>query len=208
MKVIGEFTADSQRETLQVDGRPYVATWEASAGYVEVPGITEYAVRVDDAAGNDLVYMRWLLVDMGVTGGKDGTLEALESHSPVGDDWAACLRRNCEQCPPSLMQAGAIALLALIASPPEHQGHGLGTPLARAFAQTVLARRGVRAFWIQPMPLVEHAATGAFKPKHQTDSPLFDQAKGRLERHYERSIDAKWTCPDYLRVDLVPPETT
>ena len=208
MKVIGEFTEDSQRETLRADGRLYVATWESSPGFVEIPGITDFSVRVDDEAGNAVLYMRWLLVDINVTGGKGGTLEALESHSPTGDDWAACLRRNCEQCPPSLMEADAIALLALIVSPPAYQGHGLGTPLARAFAETVLARFGVRAFWIQPMPLVEHEATGIFKPEHEPDSPKSDQARGRLEKHYERSIDAKWTCPNYLRVDLTPSEKT
>jgi len=206
MKVIGEFAEGSQRETLLADGRRYVATWESSAGYVEVPGITEIKVQIDDEAGGTVLYMLWLLVDMKITGGKAGTLEALESHSPTGSDWAACLARNCEQCPPSLLEAGAIALLALIASPPACQGHGLGTPLARAFAETVLARFGVRAFWIQPMPLVEHAATGVFKPKHDAGSLKFDQAKDRLEKHYERSMDAKWTCPDYLRVDLAPPE--
>lgn len=208
MKVIGDFTEDSQRGELLADGRRYAATWEATPGYVEIPGITEFAVRVDDEAGNDVLYMRWLVVDLGVTGGKDGTLEALESHSPVGDDWAACLKANCEQCPPSLMEAGAIALLALIVSPPAVQGHGLGTPLARAFAEKVLAPLGVRAFWIQPEPLVEHPATGLFKPMHDAGSPKQDLARGRLERHYERSIDAKWTCPSYLRVDLAPAHKT
>ncbi|MCX7165205.1 MAG: hypothetical protein NTV11_02900 [Rhodocyclales bacterium] len=206
MKVIGEFSEDCVRETLRADSRPYVVTWESSPGLVEVPGITEFAVRVDDEAGDAVLYMRWLVVDIIITGGKEGTLEALESHSATGDDWAACLRRNCEQCPPSLMEAGAIALLALIVSPAAYQGQGLGTPLARAFAQTVLARLGVRAFWIQPMPLVENAATGIFKPQHEPDSPKFDQARDRLEKHYEDSIDAKWTCPNYLRVDLTPPE--
>lgn len=205
MKVIGEFTENSQRESLQADGRRYLATWEATPGFVEIPGITEFSVRVDDEAGDAVLYMRWLLVDMSITGAKDSTLEALESHSPVGDDWAACLRAHCEQCPPSLLEAGAIALLALIVSPPAYQGHGLGTPVARAFAEKVLAPLGVRAFWIQPMPLVEHAATGVFKPMHQADSSIRDQARDRLEKHYERSMDAKWTCPNYLRVDLTPP---
>ncbi|MCX7155096.1 MAG: hypothetical protein NTW45_01465 [Rhodocyclales bacterium] len=206
MKVIGEFTEDNQRESLLADGHRYVATWESSAGYVEVPGITEIKVQVDDEVGDAVLYMRWLLVDIRITGGKDGTLEALESHSPTGNDWAACLRRNCEQCPPSLLEAGAIALLALIASPHARQGHGLGTPLASAFAETVLARFGVRAFWIQPMPLVEHAATGIFKPANEVDASKFARARDRLEKHYERSMDAKWTCPDYLRVDLAPSE--
>ena len=208
MKVIGEFAKDSQHEALLADGRRYVATWESTAGYVEVPGITEIKVQVDDEAGNAVLYMLWLLVDIRTTGGKDGTLEALESHSATGSDWAACLRRNCEQCPPSLLEADAIALLALIASPPERQGHGLGTPLASAFAETILKRFGVRAFWIQPMPLVEHAATGVFKPTQEVDASKFDQARVRLEKHYERSMDAKWTCPDYLRVDLAPQSRT
>ena len=202
MKLIGEFTASSQRDTLRADGRRYVATWESTPGYVEIPGITEFGVRIDDEAGNAVLYMRWMVVDLGITGGKEATLEAIESHSPVGDDWAACLRANCEQCLPSLMEAGAIALLALIVLPPAYQGQGLGTPLARAFAQKVFAPLGVRAFWIQPLPLVEDAATGIFKPMHEVDSPIMDQARDRLERHYERSIDAKWTCPHYLRVDL------
>ncbi|OHC68698.1 MAG: hypothetical protein A3H93_17285 [Rhodocyclales bacterium RIFCSPLOWO2_02_FULL_63_24] len=202
MKLIGEFTANSQRDTLRADRRQYVATWEATPGYVEIPGITEFAARIDGEAGNAVLYMRWLVVDLTITGGKDATLDAIESHSPVGNDWAACLRANCEQCPPELMAAGAIALLALIASPPAYQGRGLGTPLARAFAQKVFAPLGVRAFWIEPMPLVEHAATGIFKPMHAADSPTMDQARDRLEKHYERSIDAKWTCPHYLRVDL------
>lgn len=206
MKVIGEFTQSSQHETLHVDGRRYVATWESSPGFVEVPGITELTVRVDDEAGNAVLYMRWLLVDIKITGGKSGTLEALESHSSTGDDWATCLRANCEQCPPSLLEAGAIALLALIVSPPEYLGHGLGTPLARAFAERVLSRFGVGAFWIEPMPLVEHAATGIFKPMHEANSLKSDQARDRLEKHYERSIGAKWTCPNYLRVDLTPAE--
>lgn len=202
MKQIGEFGASSRRDTLRADGRQYAATWEATEGYVEVPGITEFAARVDDEAGNAALYMRWLVVDLGITGGKDATLEAIESHSPTGNDWAACLRENCEQCPPALMETGAIALLALIVSPPAAQGQGLGTPLARAFAQKVFAPLGVRAFWIQPMPLVEDVATGIFKPMHQMDSPKMDQARDRLEKHYEKSIDAKWTCPNYLRVDL------
>lgn len=206
MKVIGEFTEDSQAEALVADGHPYVAMWESSPGFVEVPGITEIRVRVDDEAGSSVLFMRWLVVNLKITGSKEATLEALESHSSTGDDWANCLRTNCEQCPPSLMEADAIALLALIASPPEYQGHGLGTPLARAFAETVLARLGVRAFWIQPVPLVENAATGIFKPEYEPDSPIFEQAKDRLEKHYERSIDAKWTCPSYLRVDLTPAE--
>ena len=204
MKVIGDFTDESRREGLLADGRRYVATWESSAGYVEVPGITEIKVQVDDEAGDAVLYMLWLLVDIKTTGGKDGTLEALESHSATGSDWAACLRRNCEQCPPALLEADAIALLALIASPPARQGQGLGTPLASAFAETVLARFGIRAFWIQPMPLVEHAATGVFKPTQEANPKKFDQARVRLEKHYERSMDAKWTCPDYLRVDLAP----
>jgi hypothetical protein len=202
MKLVGEFSASSRRETLRADGRQYLATWESTSGYVEIPGITELAVQVDDEAGNAVLYMRWLVVDLGVTGGKDATLDAIESHSPVGNDWAACLRANCEECPPSLMEAGAIALLALIASPPACQGHGLGTPLARAFAQKVLVPLGVRAFWIQPVPLMEHAATGVFKPMHEAGSSRMDQAQSRLEKHYELSMDAKWTCPSYLRVDL------
>lgn len=202
MKLLGEFSADSRRDALSVDGRRYAATWESAPGYVEIPGLSEITARIDDEAGNDVLYMRWLLVDLGIAGGKDATLEAIESHSPTGNDWAACLRENCEQCPPSLMESGAIALLALIVSPPAQQGHGLGTPLAKAFAQKVLAPLGVRAFWIQPVPLVEHAATGIFKPMHDTDSPTMHQARNRLEKHYERSLDAKWTCPTYLRVDL------
>lgn len=202
MKLIGEFTASSQRDILRADGRRYLATWESTPGYVEIPGIAEFAAQIDDEAGNAVVYLRWLVVDLRITGGKDATLEAIQSHSPVGDDWAACLRENCEQCPPSLLEADAIALLALIVSPPAYQGRGLGTPLARAFAQKVFAPLGVRAFWIQPVPLVEDAATGVFKPGHQVDSPGMDQARDRLERHYENSIDAKWTCPHYLRVDL------
>jgi hypothetical protein len=208
MKVIGDFTEDKQREALLANGRRYVATWESSAGYVEVPGITEIKVQVDDEAGDAVLYMRWLLVDVKTTGGKDGTLEALESHSATGSDWAACLKRNCEQCPPSLLEAGAIALLALIASPPARQGYGLGTPLASDFAEKVLTRFGVRAFWIQPMPLVEHAATGVFKPTHEVDASKFAMAKDRLEKHYERSMDAKWTCPDYLRVDIASLQET
>ncbi|MDP1610274.1 MAG: hypothetical protein Q8M11_04410 [Sulfuritalea sp.] len=206
MKLVGEFSASSQREALCADGRQYLATWESTPGYVEVPGITELAVQVDDEAGNAVLYMRWLVVDLGITGGKDATLDAIESHSPVGNDWAACLRANCEQCPPSLMESRAIALLALIASPPACQGHGLGTPLARAFAHKVLVPLGVRAFWIQPVPLVEDATTGIFKPMHAADSPRMDQARDRLEKHYEQSMDAKWTCPSYLRVDLASPE--
>lgn len=206
MKVIGEFTENSRRQPLLADGRPYVATWESEPGFVEVPGLTEFRVRVDDEAGNAVLYMRWLLADIRLAGGKDGVLEALECHSPEGGDWAACMKRNREHCPPSVMAAGAIALLALIASPPAYKGRKLGTPLARAFAEAVLAPRGVRAFWIKPVPLTEHAATGFFKPPHEPDSIAFHQARERLEKHYERSLDAEWTCSDYLRVDLVPPE--
>lgn len=206
MKVIGEFTDQCQHETLVCDGRDYRATWEASGGFVKVPGITEIAVRIDAPGGEPVLYMRWLLVDVSMTGGKAETLAALESHSPMGEGWARCLQRQCEQCPPSLLEGGAIALLALIASPPAHQGTGLGTPLGKAFAQTVLTRFGVRAFWLEPMPLVEHPATGIFKPIRDPDPARVDDARSRLERHYRRSLDAKWTCPNYLRVDLEVPE--
>lgn len=206
MKLIGEFTDNCRRESLLADGHHYVATWEIAPGYVEVPGISEIAVRVDDDAGQPVVYMRWMVADLRITGGKDGVLDALESHSPTGDDWANCLRTNCEQCPPSLLEAGAIALLALIVSPKARQGQGLGTPLAVAFAGKVLAPLGVRAFWIQPLPLVEHVATGVFKPMHGVDSAKQQQARDRLELHYERSMEAMPTCPNYLRVDLAAPE--
>ena len=206
MKVIGVFTESSRREPLFAEGRPYSANWESEPGFVEVPGLTEFKVRVDDESGNAVLYMRWLLADINRAGGKDGVLDALECHSPEGEDWAACMRRNRERCPPSVMEADAIALLALIASPPAYQGRRLGTPLARAFAKKVLAPRGVRAFWIKPVPLMEHAETGFFKPPHEPGSTAFHQAQDRLEKHYERSLDAEWTCPDYLRVDLAPSE--
>lgn len=202
MKVIGEFTEHCQHEPLRSDGRTYRATWEASGGFVEIPGITEIAVRIDDADEDPVLYMRWLVVDLAITGGKAGTLAALESHSPIGEGWAKCLQAQCAQCPPSLLEGGAIALLALIASPPAHQGTGLGTPLGKAFAQVVLTRFGVKAFWLEPMPLVEHPATGIFKPIRDPDPARVDDARFRLERHYQRSLDAKWTCPNYLRVDL------
>lgn len=206
MKVIGEFTENSRRENLLAEGRPYVATWETAPGYVEVPGISEVAVRVDDKTGQPVVYMRWMVANLRITGDKEATLDALESHSPAGDDWAKCLRTNREQCPPSLLESGAIALLALIASPSARQEKGLGTLLAVAFAEKVLAPLGVRAFWIQPLPLVEHVATGVFKPMHAADSAKQQQARFRLEQHYERGMDAMPACPNYLRVDLATPE--
>ncbi len=206
MKYIGAFSEARQREALHANGRAFWTTWESEPGFVEVPGLTEYRVRVDDDAGKAVVFMRWLTADIGIAGGPEGVLEALESHSGEGEDWAACLRQNREQCPPAGMQTGAIALLALIASTPEYLGQGLGITLARFFAEQVLAARGVRAFWLQPVPLEKHAKSGLFKPRYERDSAAFRQASKRLERYYERSLDAKWTCPDYLRVDLVAPE--
>jgi GNAT superfamily N-acetyltransferase len=204
MKVIGEFSELAASTPLSVDGDAYRAIWEADSGYVEVPGLMEYRVRVDDAAGAPVVFMRWLVADLNAAGSKDGLLDALASHSPDGADWAACLARNCEDCSRSFAEGGSVALLALIAADPAYQGHGVGTPLARAFAEAVLAPRGVRAMWIKPVPLREHAETGIFKPKYDPATPAFDAVKARLERHYERSLDAAWTCPDYLRADLTP----
>lgn len=204
MRVIGDFTQDSQCEPLLVDGHAYRATWESDPGFVEIPGLTEYKLRVDDETGNAVVFMRWLVADINITGGKDGMLEALECHSPDGADWATCLAKSCQDCPPALIEGGAVALLALIASAPARQGHGLGTPLAKAFARAVLVPRGVRAFWIKPVPLTEHAATGFFKPQHAPDTAAFHDAKDRLEKYYECSLDAEWTCPDYMRADLTP----
>jgi hypothetical protein len=205
MKVLEEFTENCRQETLYADGRAYLATWEASPGFVEVPGISEIAVRVNGTDEQPILYMRWLVVDLRTTGGKEATLEALESHSLIGNDWATCLKAQCEQCPPSLLENDAIALLALIASPPAHQGTGLGTPLSKAFAQQVLTRLGVRAFWIEPVPLVENPATGIFKPLRDPDQNKVDDAQSRLQSHYQRSIGAKLSCPNYLRVDLDPP---
>lgn len=208
MKVIGDFSEDSQCVPLLVDGHRYLATWESDGGYVEIPGLTEYKVRVDEdnKSRQPVVYMRWLVADIHATGGKEGLLDALECHSPDGMDWAACLRKNCHECSDSVIAGGAIALLALIAAAPGQQGHGLGTPLAKAFAQAILTPVGVRAIWIKPVPLKEHEATGFFKPEHATNSPAFLYAKDHLEKHYERSLDAAWTCPDYLRADLTPLE--
>jgi hypothetical protein len=205
MKIIGKFTEDAQHVSLSVNGQEYKAIWEDDPGFVDLPGLTEIKARIDDKAGDPVLIMRWLIADITIAGGKQGVLEALESFSHEGSDWAECMRMNRDNCPPSVMRAGAIGLLSLIASPPASQGHGLGTPLARAFAETVLTRHGVRSFWIKPVPLVEHPATGFFKPEHDIDSPAFSTASERLELHYERSLDAEWTCPDYLRVDLVPP---
>jgi hypothetical protein len=207
MKIIGQFTEDAQRVSLSVNGQEYTAIWEDDPGFVDLPGLTEIKARIDatdDSTDGPVLIMRWLIADITIAGGKQGVLEALESFSHEGSDWAECMRMNRDNCPPSVMRAGAIALLSLIASPPAAQGQGLGTPLARAFAETVLAARGVRSFWIKPVPLVEHPATGFFKPEHDVDSVAFSEASERLELHYERSLDAEWTCPDYLRVDLVP----
>jgi len=55
------------------------------------------------------------------------------------------------------------------------------------------------------MPLKQHVVSGFFKPEHDSDTPAFQTAKDRLEKHYQRSLDADWTCPDYLRADLTPP---
>ena len=207
MKVFGEFGENSRHATLLANGRTYPATWVAAPGYVEIPGLTEFNVRVDDESGEGILYMLWLVADIGLTGGKEGVLEALESHSQEGADWAACMQRNRDHCPPAVMAAEAIGLLSLIATPPGRQGRGLGTPLARAFAGTVLAPLGVRSFWIKPVPLAEHPASGFFKPQHAPDSAAFRDASNRLEKHYEQSLDAEWTCSDYLRVDLDPSAT-
>ena len=206
MKVIGEFSEAATKTPLCIEDQTYSALWEADSGYVEVPGLSEYRVRVDDAQGVAVVFMRWLVADLATTGNKDGLLEALASHSPDGADWAACLARNCEDCARAFTEGGAVALLALIAAAPEYIGHGVGTPLARAFAQTVLAPRGVRAMWIKPVPLTENAETGIFKPMIDPRSPGFDAAADRLKKHYERSLHAAGACPDYLRADLLPPE--
>jgi hypothetical protein len=206
MKVIGDFSDLCLSTALTVDGRAYRATWEADPGYVEVPGLTEYRVRVDDAVGAPVVFMRWLVANLNTAGSKDALLEALASHSADGADWAACLARNCEDCSRAFVEGGSVALLALIAADAAYKGHGVGTPLAKAFAIAVLAPRGVRAMWIKPVPLREHAETGIFKPKHDPTTPAFGDAKVRLEKHYESSLDATWTCPDYLRADLSAPE--
>ena len=95
-----------------------------------------------------------------------------------------------------------MALLSFIVNDPAYKGRGVGTPLARAFANSVLASHGVRAMWIKPVPLREDSATGIFKPKYDPSSEAFGEAKERLEKHYERSLDASWTCPDYLRADV------
>lgn len=205
MKVIGEFTENSQRDPLVIDGKAYTVTWEADGGFMEIPGLTEYRVRVDEEGGNTVAAMRWLVANIAEAGGKEGVLEALEGHSPDGADWAACLKRNCQACPTYIIEGGAVALLQLIACVPEYQGQGIATRLAKAFGDAVLSPRGVRAIWIKPVPLQEHAPTGFFKPVHASDAPAFLQAKDRLEQHYVRSLDANWTCPDYLRADLTPP---
>ncbi len=202
MKVIGEFSRQSRHKPLEYDGRSYRATYEAEPGYVEIPGISEYKVRVDDPAGEPVVYMRWLVADLDKVGGKTGLLEALESHSQTGADWAACLAANCRKCSQGIGEHDAIALLAFIASADAYHGRGLGTPLAKAFAETVLAAKGVHAIWVHPFPLQEHPATGFFKPLFAPDSPAFREAQDRLEKHYERSLGAETTCPDYLRADL------
>jgi len=204
MKLFGEFGDDARRATLRAEGRDYAATWLEDPGFVEIPGLTQFDVRVDDGAGAAVLYMRWLVADLRLIGGKEGVLEALESHSQEGADCAACMQRNRDQCPPEVMAADAIGLLTLIVAPAGAQGRGLGTPLARAFAETVLARVGVRSFWIKPVPLAEHPATGFFKPPHEADTAAFREASSRLEKHYERSLDAEWTCSDYLRVDIAP----
>lgn len=204
MKAIGSFSANSQQTTLVANGCAYAALWEAEPGNVEIAGIEEFKVRVDDEAGQAMLYMNWMLVDVARVGGKDEVLDVLESHSLEGHEWAGCMKENRDRCPPSVMAGGAIALLTLIVSPTEYQGQGLGTPLARAFADAILAPRGVRAFWIKPVPLAEHPDSGFFKLEFPVKSAAFSEASSRLERHYERSLDAEWTCPDYLRVDLTP----
>lgn len=204
MKIIGGFTRHSRREPIAVDGKTYAVTWEAEPGYVEIRGISEVKLRVDDDAGQPVVFMRWLVADVRAIGGKEEVFDALESHSPDGADWSACLRRNCAQCAEDVETVSAIALLSLIVTASPYQGRGLGTPLARAFAEQVLGRSGVSAIWIKPVPLREHPTSGVFKPLFDPDTAAFRVAKDRLERHYESSLDAKWTCPDYLRVDLGP----
>jgi GNAT superfamily N-acetyltransferase len=208
MKVIGEFTESAESSRLIVEGQTFTALWEADPGYVEIPGLTEYRVQVNDVGGEPVVYMRWLVADLNAAGNKEGLLESLASHSPDGADWAACLARNCEDCSRAFVEGGSVALLALIADDPSHRGQGVGTPLARAFAQSVLAPHGVRAMWIKPVPLREHAETGIFKPKYDPASQVFDDAQARLQKYYQRSLDAAWTCPDYLRADLAPPSDT
>ncbi len=202
MKVIGDFSKRSRVGSLDAEGRTYRLRWEREAGYVSVAGISEVKTRIDDDAGQPVVFMRWLVADFRKVGGPDGLFDALESHSPDGADWASCLRRNCRAGQADMSAIRAIALLSLIATTPPYQGRHLGTPLARAFAETVLRRLGVHAIWIKPVPLREHQDTGMFKPVYDTDTAAFQMAKDRLERHYQRSLDAKWTCPDYLRVDL------
>lgn len=201
MKVVGEFTENSHCLPLEVQGTAYRAIWEADPGYVEVPGVTEYRVEIDDDRGQAAVFMRWLVADLDGVGGKEGLLDALESHSQEGADWAACLRAHCE-CQDKYGAGDAIALLSLIADAPDFKGRGAGTKLARAFADAVLAPRGVRAMWIKPVPLREDAATGVFKPVGDAASSGYAHAQAHLERHYERSLDASWTCPDYLSVEL------
>jgi GNAT superfamily N-acetyltransferase len=205
MKILGDFTEDSHCDPLPLDGNTYSATWEVDGGFVELPGLTEYRVLVTEASGDTVAAMRWLVADIELAGGKEAMLDALESHSPDGADWADCLRRNCETCPTYIVEGGAVALLKLIAAAPAFQGQGIGTRLAKAFGDAVLAPRGVRAIWIKPMPLKQHAVSGFFKPEHDSDTPAYLTAKDRLEKHYQRSLDADWTCPDYLRADLTPP---
>lgn len=204
MKAFDSFSRNCAHAALVVKGQAHAARWETDPGYVEIPGIERFKVRVDDETGKTMLYMSWLLVDIDGVGGKGRVLEALESYSLEGHEWAACMQKNRDRCPASVMEGGAIALLALIVSPPEYQGHGLGTALARAFADTVLAPRGVRAFWIKPVPLTQNADSGIFKPGVSTKSAAFSEASSRLEKYYERSLDAEWTCSDYLRVDLLP----
>lgn len=203
MKIFGEFSTASRREALLVGGHTYEARWEEDTGFVQVPGLTEYNVRIDDDAGDAMVFMRWLVADVEALGGKDGLLEALESYSPDAADWATCLAKNCGDCAPFVVrQHGALALLQLIAAEPHHQRRGLNVPLARAFAETVLVRLGVRAIWIKPVPLAEHPPTGIFKPIDAPDTAAFNEAVERLARHYRRSLDAQPACPDYLRAPL------
>jgi len=76
MRLFGKFGEEARSATLRADGRDYAATWMEDPGFVEIPGLTQFDVRVDDAAGEAVLYMRWLVADLRLIGGKEGVLDA------------------------------------------------------------------------------------------------------------------------------------